>query len=69
MTDEQWRCRQPLARYARELGGALPLKVTAKFTTFVETSGPVIDLREGCTGDGTEAVDLILDIQGDGRAR
>jgi hypothetical protein len=69
LTDEQWRCRQPLARYAQELGGALPLKVTARFTTFVETSGPVIDLRERCTGDGSEAVDLILDIQGDGRTR
>jgi hypothetical protein len=69
LTDEQWRCRQPLALYAQELGGALPLKVTATFTTFIETSGPVIDLREGCVGDGTEAVDLILDIQGDGRTR
>ena len=69
LTDEQWRCRQPLARYAQELGGTLPLKVTATFTTFVETSGPVIDLRESCTGDGTDAVDLILDVQGDGRTR
>jgi hypothetical protein len=69
LTDEQWRCRQPLARYAQELGGSLPLKVTATFTTFIETSGPVIDLRESCTGDGTDAVDLILDIQGDGRTR
>ncbi|MGH3039684.1 MAG: hypothetical protein ACRDLZ_09850, partial [Gaiellaceae bacterium] len=69
LTDEQWRCRQPLARYAQELGGALPLKVTVMFTTFIETSGPVVDLRERCTGDGTDAVDLILDIQGDGRTR
>jgi hypothetical protein len=69
LTDEQWRCRQPLSRYAQELGGALPLKITAGFTTFIETAGPVIDLREGCTGDGTAAVDLILDIQGDGRTR
>lgn len=69
ITDSQWRCRQPLARYAREAGGTLPLKVTARFTTYVETSGPVIDLREGCRGDGTDAIDLILDIQGDGRTR
>jgi hypothetical protein len=69
LTDGQWRCRQPLARYAEELGGSLPLKVTATFTTVVETSGPVIDLRERCVGDGTDAVDLILDVQGDGRTR
>jgi hypothetical protein len=67
VTDSQWRCRDPLGTIARRLGGTLPLKVTAKFTTFVETSGPVVDLREGCTGDGTDAIDLILDIQGDGR--
>ncbi len=67
IVDSQWRCRGPLARYAREAGGTLPLKVTARFTTFVNTSGPVVDLREGCRGDGTDAIDLILDIQGDGR--
>jgi len=69
ITDDQWRCTQPLAEVAREVGGTLPLKVTAKFTTFIETSGPVIDLRAGCAGDGTEAIDLILDIQGDGRTK
>lgn len=69
ITDSQWRCRQPLAQYAVEAGGTLPLKVTARFTTFVNTSGPVIDLRERCRGDGTEAIDLILDVQGDGRTR
>jgi hypothetical protein len=67
ITDSQWRCRAPLAQLAREAGGTLPLKVTARFTTFVETAGPVIDLREGCRGDGTESIDLILDVQGDGR--
>jgi hypothetical protein len=67
LTDDQWRCRGPLAEIAAELGGTLPLKVTARFTTFVTTSGPVIDLREGCVGDGTDAIDLILDVQGDGR--
>jgi hypothetical protein len=69
LTDDQWRCTQPLEEVAREVGGTLPLKVTAKFTTFIETSGPVIDLREGCEGDGTDAIDLILDIQGDGRTK
>jgi hypothetical protein len=69
LTDDQWRCTQPLEQVAREVGGTLPLKVTAKFTTFVETSGPVVDLREGCEGDGTDAIDLILDIQGDGRTK
>ena len=69
LTDDQWRCTQPLEEIAREVGGTLPLKVTAKFTTFIETSGPVVDLREGCEGDGTDAIDLILDIQGDGRTK
>jgi hypothetical protein len=69
IVDSQWRCRGPLADYAEQAGGTLPLKVTARFTTFVNTSGPVIDLREGCTGDGTQAIDLILDVQGDGRTR
>jgi len=69
ITDDQWRCTQPLEEVAREVGGTLPLKVTAKFTTFIETSGPVVDLREGCEGDGTDAIDLILDIQGDGRTK
>lgn len=69
LTDDQWRCREPLAEIARQLGGELPLKVTARFTTFVNTSGPVIDLSEGCVGDGSQRIDLILDVQGDGRTR
>lgn len=69
LTNDQWRCTEPLEAVAEELGGELPLKVTAKFTTFVETSGPVVDLREGCEGDGTKAIDLIVDIQGDGRTK
>ena len=67
VTDGQWRCTSRSSSTPAPARRELPLKVTAKFTTFVETAGPVVDLREGCAGDGTEAIDLILDIQGDGR--
>jgi hypothetical protein len=67
LNDGEWTCDQPLAAYARSLGGELPLKVTARFTRPVETVAGTVDLTSGCTGDGTEAIDLILDIQGDGR--
>ena len=67
LTDGEWTCDQPLARYAESLGGELPLKVTARFTRPVETVAGIVDLTSGCTGDGSDAIDLILDIQGDGR--
>jgi hypothetical protein len=67
LNDGEWTCDQPLVRYARSLGGELPLKVTARFTRPVETVAGIVDLTSGCKGDGTEAIDLILDIQGDGR--
>ena len=67
LTDGEWTCDQPLASYARSLGGELPLKVTARFTRPVETVAGIVDLTSGCTGDGTDGIDLILDIQGDGR--
>ena len=41
--------------------------MTARFTRPVETVAGIVDLTSGCKGDGTEAIDLILDIQGDGR--
>jgi hypothetical protein len=65
--DGEWLCDRPLERYARELGGSLPLKVTARFTKPMETVAGTIDLTTGCRGDGTDAIDLIIDIQGDGR--
>lgn len=67
LNDGEWTCDQPLAEYAESLGGSLPLKVTARFTTYVETVAGIVDLTSGCTGDGTDEIDLILDIQGDGR--
>ncbi len=67
LDDGEWTCDQPLARYAESLGGELPLKVTARFTRPVETVAGIVDLTSGCTGDGSERIDLILDIQGDGR--
>lgn len=67
VTDGEWTCDMPLRRYARSLGGRLPLKVTARFTKPMETVAGTVDLTSGCTGDGTQAIDLILDIQGDGR--
>ena len=68
LDDEEWTCDRPLKAYASELGGSLPLKVTARFSTYVETTAATIDLTTGCRGDGTEAIDLILDVQGDGRS-
>ena len=67
LTNDEWTCDRPLARYARSLGGKLPLQVTARFTRPVETVAGIVDLTSGCRGDGTAAIDLILDIQGDGR--
>jgi hypothetical protein len=67
LNDGEWTCDQPLERYAESLGGELPLKVTARFTQPVETVAGIVDLTTGCTGDGSDRIDLILDIQGDGR--
>ena len=47
----------------------LPLRVVMKYTRmYVPPNGAgAVQLGTGCFGDGTNATDLVLDIQGDGR--
>jgi hypothetical protein len=65
-TDTYWRCSRPVRDYATS---GLPLRVVMRFTgNYVPPSGGgVVQLGTGCLGDGTNATDLVLDIQGDGR--
>jgi hypothetical protein len=66
ITDGNWSCDQPLAAYAAQAGGTLPLKVILHYTTVVNDNGGV-DLTTGCAGDSDpRSIDLILDVHGDG---
>ncbi len=61
VTNRGWTCSQPLASY-----GSLPLRVTVVATA--PFAGTGVTLTSGCAGDGDPAtIDLILEIQGDGR--
>ena len=65
-TDTYWRCTRPIREYAVN---GLPLRVVMKYTRmYVPPNGAgAVQLGTGCFGDGTNATDLVLDIQGDGR--
>ncbi len=75
LLNQKFTCNRPLADIAalNPIGGGpgrLPLLVEVDFTTYVELSPAVVDLRQDCAGDGDDAsIDLILDIDGDGRTR
>jgi len=67
LTDSYWRCTQPISSYA---SNGLPLRVVMLYTRPYVPSvggGGVVQLGDGCVGDGTNATDLVLDIRGDGR--
>lgn len=53
----QWRCDRPLAQY-----GALPIRVIWNG----RSSADAISISSNCAGDGTPAVDLILNVNGNG---
>jgi hypothetical protein len=47
----------------------LPLRIVMQYTQMYvpPTGGGVVQLGDGCVGDGTNATDIVLDIRGDGR--
>ena len=57
-----WTCSQPVKQLATN---GLPLRVVMNYTRNYNGFG--IRLDEGCVGDGTNAIDLVLSINGDGR--
>ena len=62
VTNAKWTCNRPLSSY-----GTLPIKVVVKYTRTTSENGAV-DLVGGCVGDSNaSSIDLILDVQGDGR--
>jgi hypothetical protein len=74
-TNAGFSCRRALGAIAREHGingnpGRLPLLVKINFTTFRPISPGVVEIRRGCRGDGNDnTIDLILEIEGDGRTK
>ena len=75
LLNQKFSCARPLAEIAAQnpIGGGpgrLPLLIEVDFTTYLELSPAVVDLRQDCAGDGDDStIDLILDIDGDGRTR
>jgi hypothetical protein len=73
LLNQRFSCNRPLADIAAEnpVGagpGRLPLLVEVGFTTYVELDPAVIELKDGCAGDGDdETIDLVLQVEGDGR--
>ncbi len=63
-TDATWTCTQPVSRYATR---GLPLRVVMNYTHNYNGFG--VRLGAGCVGDGTNAIDLVLEINGDGLTR
>ena len=62
VTNAKWQCDRPLSSY-----GTLPIKVVVNYTRTTSENGAV-DLINGCVGDSNpNTIDLILDVQGDGR--
>jgi hypothetical protein len=61
VTNALWFCAQPLSQIAAQNGGTLPVRVvqTWSIATPVGTNG--IEARTGCSGDGTPAIDLIVE--------
>ena len=73
LLNQRFSCDRPLADIAAEnpIGvgpGRLPLLVEIGFTTYVDLDPAVIELKNGCSGDGDdETIDLVLRVEGDGR--
>ena len=73
LLNQRFSCDRSLVDIAAEnaIGaevGRLPLLVEVGFTTFVDLDPAVIELKDGCTGDGDdETIDLVLKVEGDGR--
>jgi hypothetical protein len=74
-TNAGFSCTRPLGTIARNNGingnpGRLPLLVRINFTTYRAINPGVVEIRRGCRGDGNNnTIDLILQIEGDGRTR
>jgi hypothetical protein len=61
VTSGRWVCNQPLAQY-----GPLPIRVVQTMPSSDDALNGSVRLMDGCTGDGTPATDLILNVNGNG---
>ena len=74
-TNAGFSCTRALSVIARNNGingnpGRLPLLVKINFTTYRAIDPGVVEIRRGCRGDGNNnTIDLILEIEGDGRTQ
>ena len=74
-TNAGFSCTRALSVIARNNGingnpGRLPLLVKINFTTYRAINPGVVEIRRGCRGDGNNnTIDLILEIEGDGRTQ
>lgn len=60
VTNNGWHCSQPLATY-----GPLPIKLIS-ISTEPWSDGAAVTVNSGCSGSPGNAINLILDIQGEG---
>lgn len=60
-TNARWTCDRPLSEY-----GPLPILVVSNFPASNTSGNGAVRLHAACTGDGTDATDLILHVNGDG---
>ena len=73
LLNQRFSCDRSLVDIAAEnpiaeAAGRLPLLVEIGFTTYVDLDPAVIELKDGCAGDGDdETIDLVLKVEGDGR--
>lgn len=73
LLNQRFSCDRPLAAIAADnpVGsgtGRLPLLVEVAFTTYVDLNPAIVELKNGCVGDGDdETIDLVVRVEGDGR--
>ena len=73
LLNQRFSCDRSLASIAAEnpIGsgpGRLPLLVEVGFTTYVDLEPAVVELKNGCYGDGNDdTIDLVIKVEGDGR--
>jgi hypothetical protein len=60
-TNTTWTCSRPITQLATN---GLPLRVVMNYTQNYNGFG--VRLDAGCVGDGTNAIDLVLNVNGDG---
>lgn len=58
---DRWLCDRPLSEY-----GPLPIRIVSTIQNATFNGNTAVGLNSGCVGDGTPAIDLIVNINGNG---